>query len=113
MRTHSFIQSTPLLCSVMDHLPNIMVDVSLFLPLHPRLRPTLWHHIKSDRAIVRLPYFWEDDVAACWPDWCWSRIPEAGDGLAIYDFHPIFVALNVASRSVYETLKQRLGTTPM
>lgn len=63
MRTHGLHQSTLMFSAVMDHCPSIIADASLFLPGHPYLQPTLLHLGRS-RPLVRLPYWWEDDIAA-------------------------------------------------
>ncbi|WP_173984905.1 hypothetical protein [Magnetospirillum sp. SS-4] len=109
MRTHSLVQSTPLLGMVADHTP-IDVDVSLFLPFHRFLHATALPVGRSGRMIRRLPYLWEDDIAAGWPGWDWETggVPTDG-GLCILAFHPIHVALNTASLDRYDALKDSLG----
>jgi hypothetical protein len=63
--------------------------------------------------MVRLPYHWEDDVAANWPGWDWQAEPVWGEGFAAVDFHPLLVALNMASLTAYRDLKQRLAGRPL
>jgi hypothetical protein len=113
MRTHSLVQSSPIFDTVGTHFPQIQTDMSLFLPFHAGLQP-VDYFIGSDlRRMVRLPYHWEDDVAATWPGWDWEAEPVWGDGLAAVDFHPILVALNMASLSSYRGLKHRLAGRPL
>jgi hypothetical protein len=109
MRTHSLVQSSPIFDTVGTHFEQIQTDMSLFLPFHAGLQPFDYFIGANARRMVRLPYHWEDDVAAGWPGWDWNAEPVWGDGLAAVDFHPILVALNMASLSSYGDLKQSLA----
>lgn len=61
-----------------------------------------------------MPYYWEDDVSANWPGWSWSSpIEHDQDGLRIYDFHPIHVALNMSTMQDYDRLKSGLNGRPL
>lgn len=111
MRSHSLVQSSPLLASVLRHTP-VTVDVSLLLPFHAGLRPTKLF-LGEARPLVRLPYVWEDDVAALWPDWDWERGQVPDEGLCILDFHPIHVALNTADLDNYAALRRSLEGRPL
>ena len=108
LRSHSLVQSTVLLGLVADHTA-ITTDVSLLLPLHDGLHATEFPAGQSRRLLRRLPYVWEDDIMAVWPDWDWDigRLPQSG--LCILDFHPIHVALNSASLDAYGAVKMALG----
>lgn len=108
MRSHGLVQSTPLLGLVADQTA-IEVDVSLLLPFHEGLHRTEFHAGQSRRRIIRLPYVWEDDIAALWPggNWDIDALPETG--LCILDFHPIHVALNSGSMEAYGAAKAFLG----
>lgn len=107
MRTHSLVQSSPIFEVVGAQFGQIQTDMSLFLPFHDRLQPM--DFFPAGRRMIRLPYQWEDDVAALWPGWHWEAEPQLGEGLAAVDFHPILVALNVATLSTYHDLKRRLA----
>jgi hypothetical protein len=106
VRTHRLVQSTPLLTQIM-RLGYIRADVSLFLPATPHLRPvpvslegyTLW----------RIPYLWEDDyeMHSHAPCWDLARHLQIGEGLKVFNFHPVHVYLNSADLAPYEALKQR------
>jgi hypothetical protein len=106
MRTHALHQSTRIFAGILREFPQIAVDVSLFLPDHPGLDGTILH-LGADRPLMRLPYWWEDDVAALTPGWEWTSRPRASTGLRIFDFHPVHVALNMADLGAYERLKAR------
>jgi hypothetical protein len=109
MRTHSLVQSSPIFDTVGTHFEQIQTDMSLFLPFHAGLQPVDYFIGNQARRMVRLPYHWEDDVAAGWPGWSWDREPVWAEGLAGVDFHPILVALNMASLASYRDLKQSLA----
>lgn len=107
MRTHALYQSSMLFNEIDRNYQNITTDVSLFLPLHKGLAPVLWYGNRSpENRIVRLPYYWEDDVMAVSEEWIWDAPISAHEGLEIYDFHPIHVALNTDSLSQYYALKE-------
>ncbi len=113
VRTHALFQSSPILHHL-ETYTSIETDVSLFLPFCPGLRPTKAHFEAGGRGLIRLPYYWEDDTAALWPGWSWNGPQdEPPDGLRIYDFHPIHVALNMASLDAYQRLKEALNGRPM
>jgi hypothetical protein len=104
MRTHSLMQSSPLLINVLRSTP-IRVDVSMFLPHLPGLQPfPLW---MKRRALWRVPFFWEDDFEMERPEPIWELRPllDIGPGLKIFDFHPVHVHLNRVDLSAYQQLK--------
>lgn len=108
MRTHALVQSTPLLARVLRDTP-ITTDVSLFLPRTPFLRPhEFWWR---GRALVRIPYIWEDDceMHRGEPSWRLAQVLRVGEGLKVFDFHPLHVCLNSARPEPYEALKSRVG----
>jgi hypothetical protein len=106
MRTHDLYQSTSLFKLIGTEYRAIETDVSVLLFLHPGLRPVT--HRVSETCMTRLPFFWEDDIAAMDPNWDWrSGLPESV-GLRIFDFHPVHIALNTADLANYEALKAAL-----
>jgi hypothetical protein len=113
MRTHSLVQSTPIFAEVVSHT-NIETDVSLLLPLHKHLKPVIQYPVEGRRPLLRLPYFWEDDLASFDPIWDWaSEIEHGPDQLEIYDFHPIHIALNLNKMDEYRRLKSSLNGKPL
>lgn len=113
IRTHSLVQSTPIFVDVVSHT-EIKTDVSLLLPFHSKLKPVLQYFVEGKRPLLRLPYFWEDDLASFAPGWNWeSKIPHDPDQLEIYDFHPIHIALNMNKLSDYHRIKSALGGRPL
>ena len=113
MRTHGLFQSSELFALICDHYPPIETDVSLLLPFHRNLAPTELYMGASRRRLTRLPYCWEDDVAASWPGWRWDSEPTTSPGMTIFAFHPIHVALNTRVLAPYADLKRRLGSKPL
>jgi hypothetical protein len=106
MRTHCLVQSTPLLDLVAAET-DVAVDVSLFLP-HAGELEAVEHHCASGR-LLRLPYFWEDDLEMARPRPAWEpdRLLEHGAGLKIFDFHPVHVFLNTEAMARYQALKEQ------
>lgn len=113
LRTHKLVQSSPLIAEICATAPQIDVDVSLYLHRHSGLQPVVWRLDRAAKPLWRLPYFWEDDFAAADPDWSWSDSAPESDGLRIFDFHPILLALNVQDLTEYSGLKARLGRRPL
>ena len=104
LRTHGLYQSSPLLAAAAARW-GVEVDVSLFLPRAAHLQP---HRLRRGPAtLVRLPYFWEDDDEMFEPAPAWTlRDPRlCVDGLRIFDFHPVHLALNTTDYDHYVRLK--------
>jgi ubiquinone/menaquinone biosynthesis C-methylase UbiE len=104
-RTHSLVQSTPLLCEVMQST-ELTIEASLFLPGQTAAQPFRFEW--DGHALLRVPFHWEDDheMASAAPRW------EAGSGKRsgeIFNFHPIHVFLNSRDMSAYAGLKARFG----
>lgn len=113
LRSHALVQSSPIMKEIEDNT-NIDTDVSILLPFHKNLTPTKIYFSNGGRGLTRLPYYWEDDIASYWPGWSWASTPETPTGeMRIYDFHPIHVALNMASMADYERLKESLNGRPL
>jgi len=65
-------------------------DASVFLWKHSHLRPWI-----DQFGLVRLAYNWEDGIQADYGyGWTMDHVPFHGQGLKIFNFHPIFVYLN-------------------
>jgi hypothetical protein len=107
LRTHALVQSTPILAQVMSETP-ITADVSLFLPYAPSLRPVEYR--VGGQALLRLPYFWEDDdeMQQTTPNWRLSSLLAIGPGLKVFDFHPIHVYMNGADMAPYRRLRSHV-----
>jgi hypothetical protein len=110
MRTHALYSSLHLFRLVADDYRQIETDVSMFMPFQRGLRPFDYCVGIDGNGLVRIPYYWQDDIVSEWPGWSWdSPLPES-DGLRVFDFHPVFLALNIDGMAKYRALKDHLGT---
>lgn len=109
MRSHDLYQCSRLYHLIAESYPSIGIDLSLFLPWHQELQPVDIYSGRNLRRIVRLPFFWADDIAGTRPDWSWTQAPPTSNGLSIFVFHPVHVALNTDNLKPYEALKSALG----
>ena len=112
-RSHGLFQSSELFALIADEFPRLQTDVSLFHPGVDNLKPFVEYRGTSNRRLVRLPYFWEDDIYAVRPDWNWEGPVCQSEGLAIFDFHPVLVYLNDKDLLSYQSLKAELQHAPL
>ena len=103
-RAHCLFQSTPLLCEMLDRTP-IRIDGSLYLPHARSLAPVAYEW--NGRTLLRIPHFWEDDfeMERTAPIWELAPMLAGGEGLRVFDFHPIHVFLNSRTPGAYQDLK--------
>jgi hypothetical protein len=100
VRSHSMTQSSRLLHQF--KAAGLTHDCNLFVPLHSGVTLQPW---KDWTGMIRVPYFWEDDI------WILEGRREtpgnllASPGLKVFDFHPIHVALNTIHMTQYENAK--------
>jgi hypothetical protein len=105
-RSHAVCQSGPILTALAG--AGVQVDVTLFLPGVPGLRPFPFHI--AGRTLLRAPYNWSDDYEMYKPRASWDVDgPLALDGLRVFNFHPVLVYINARSLDVYEGLKAAGG----
>ena len=105
IRTHGLVQSTHLLAMLIKDF-DIEIDLSLFLVDTPNIIPHQIHFDKTLKPLLRIPYFWEDDVEGNKPKPCWKLKEFKDNGLKIYNFHPIHIVLNSPDTMNYERLKK-------
>jgi hypothetical protein len=106
MRSHALVQSSPILSAVIESTP-IRCDSSVLLSGARHLAPTGFPH--AEGPLLRIPYFWEDDVEMLRAGPCWALGEDgAPPGLRVYDFHPVHVFLNAGDLRPYHALR-RLG----
>jgi hypothetical protein len=101
VRSHSMTQNSYILESFEKF--GLIYDCNTFIPFSSNiiLRPYKYFTGK----IVKVPYFWEDDVHVLYR-WDWDvkkflRTP----GLKVFDFHPIHVFLNTEDIKRYNSAK--------
>jgi hypothetical protein len=107
MRSHALYQSSELLkTTILDF--DVKYDSSLFLPCASHISP---HEYFLDErvSIMRFPYFWEDDEEFLLPTPSWNLRDKryAVEGLKIFNFHPIHIALNSSSIHSYRKCTKR------
>lgn len=110
IRTHVLFQSTLLFRRLVQKY-KIETDVSLLLPHTPNLVPHSIHLGENLPKLIRVPYFWEDDIEMYNPNknwnlnYTWFKFK----GLKIFDFHPIHVYLNSYNMKNYEFIREHEG----
>ncbi len=108
-RTHSLLQSTPLLVAMRE--AGITVDVSLFLP-GTHCGPHTF--FLPNGQLCRIPFHWEDDAALWEPGeqlvLDYTRLDTTP--FSIFNFHPIHIYLNLSTPEQYEAFKQARPQTP-
>ena len=103
MRTHSLVQSSPLLHEIFFSFPQLQLDVSLFMHRSPFAHKVKWNF--DGVSFDRLLYNWEDD--AHFFAFEEDKYPELFFGdLTVFNFHPIHVFLNSSDGSEYRRLKK-------
>jgi len=104
-RTHSLVQSTPLLCEIMASTP-LTIDASLFLPGQSYVQPFRFEW--DGHSMLRVPFHWEDDheMASAAPHWSLGARQAKGE---VFNFHPIHIYLNSVDMKAYGSLKARFG----
>ncbi len=104
VRSHSMTQSSQLL----DLFKNLGLthDCNHFIPVEAgiELKPwTLWNEM------IRVPYFWEDDLACVYEQQGFHPYDMKKlllrPGLKVFDFHPIHVYLNTERLDRYENTR--------
>lgn len=97
VRSHSMTQSSYLL----DYFKNAEIthDVNHFIPSHINLRLKPW---LLWNGMIRVPYFWEDDIACLYGSGCNITSLAKRVGLKVFDFHPIHIFLNTEHFDRYE-----------
>ena len=89
---------------------TIEIDVSLLLPHAAFLEPVDYYSNK--KRLIRIPYFWEDDLEMQRPVPCWQLTPlleGRQQGLKVFDFHPVHLYLNAPNMGPYQALKERVS----
>jgi hypothetical protein len=106
VRTHGLYQSTSLITSFCS-IPNLQVDLSLFMPSYPINEPLYVNY--NGGSLLRLPFVWEDDYHLQHAStWSFENVLETDGKYIVFDFHPIHIALNSRSMNNYQKMKQRV-----
>lgn len=112
VRSHALYQNSNLLWRMRNKY-DLQVDCSLFLPYSPQIIPHTLCHSAADTPLVRIPFFWEDDVECLKPDRQWKidNPKLMVKGLKMFNFHPFYVGINETDFSRYLRIKKELCTS--
>lgn len=108
VRAHCLVSNSRLLLTMLEDY-GIDNEVSILLRDTPNIVP---HHIKykkGGRILVRIPFFWEDDIQIHFGEtdvWQVIHPKYHVPGLKVFNFHPMYYWLNSCSMAPYETVKQ-------
>jgi hypothetical protein len=108
VRTHSLVQSSPLLQKIINET-ELQTDVSVFLPLMPNITPV--KVTMGGRALLRVPYLWEDsyEILQESPDWQLEKLTALGPGFKVVNFHPIHIYLNSPTILRYQRMRREVS----
>jgi hypothetical protein len=109
VRTHALYQSSRLLYKLYEQY-GFISDSSLFMPHSNALVP---HHLtfsQSGKHLIRIPYFWEDDVECLAQESGWDIRADVfhPEGLKVFNFHPVYFGLNCRTLDNYNALKHSI-----
>ena len=110
MRTHSLVQSTPLLQKIFGLYKQLTVDLSTLTYRFKHVERFPWRF--SNVEFERINYNWEDDIEFSNPNFNWQR-PEFFGETTIFNYHPIHVALNSSVDTNYRGLIKELNGSPL
>lgn len=110
IRTHSLVQSSPMLYEIFSNYPQLKLDVSLCMHKaeHAQKVPWSFAGVKFDRIM----YNWEDDFEFETKQFS-DKDQKFFGKLTIFNFHPIHVHLNSSDGTEYSRLKSTLGELPL
>ncbi|MEW6470021.1 MAG: hypothetical protein AB1458_13920 [Bacteroidota bacterium] len=105
VRTHGLFQSSPLLKQLVDEF-GVKYDSSLFLPYTKNIEPHGMYY-RGSGELIRLPYFWSDYTEANHPsrDFSFANPKYHMEGMKVFNFHPVHVALNTEDVRRYDELR--------
>ncbi len=101
VRSHSMTQNTYLLNLFVEK--KLRYDCNHFIPeqANVKIKPwTLWNEL------IRVPYFWEDDISCLYKKNSPMHKLVRRDGLRVFDFHPIHIFLNTENLQRYERTRE-------
>ena len=96
VRSHSLTQSTPLLDTFAA--AGLTHECNHLIPHHAQIALAPWKHWNK---MLRVPFFWEDDVACLYQENVAMNELSERQSLKVFNFHPIHIALNTSSLDLY------------
>jgi hypothetical protein len=97
VRSHSMLQSSELF--ELFAQKGLTHECNHFIPAQSGINLEPWQLWNS---MIKIPYFWEDDVACLYGDETAMSVLVQRSGIRVFDFHPIHVFLNTAHLETYE-----------
>ncbi len=101
VRSHSLFQSSRILETFSKN--GLTHDVNQFFPASCNMELKPW---KLWNGLIRMPYFWGDDIDLYYHSREDIKPLASKPGLKIFDFHPIHVFLNTESIERYERTRE-------
>ena len=106
IRMHGLYQNSRLLNKIPDILPNIKIDVSLYLPQLKQIE-VFDYRTTNFKTLKRIPFVWEDDMEFFNnQNWSLDKLKK-NKGITILNFHPIHVFLNSSNSNNYDQIKKK------
>ena len=103
VRSHSMTQNSNILDLFKEN--GLMFDCNTFIPFNSGINLKAYKHWNG---LVKVPYFWEDDVH-CIYGWEWDVEKFLNyKGLKVFDFHPIHIFLNTENLRRYNKARPYL-----
>ncbi len=104
IRSHSLTQSSSILGYLVEK--GFTHEVNHFISWHSKIELRPWEYWQ--KGMLRIPYFWEDDVHCTYKhNWSVDEVLKS-NGLKVFDFHPIHIFLNTEDLSRYEAARPYL-----
>jgi len=101
IRSHDLMQKSELLNILSEY--GLKYDCNLYIPYNSKIINKPFIH--WDHSTIRVPHFWEDDVACLYND-IWNVDNYLNyKGVKVFDFHPIHIALNSENMERYTQFK--------
>ncbi|KOA21032.1 hypothetical protein CLHOM_06200 [Clostridium homopropionicum DSM 5847] len=106
VRTHSLMQSSNILDLYQKQ--GLKYETNTYIPLRSNILLKPYYHWNG---ILRIPFFWEDDVHCLdiengdEKDWDVNRFIDY-DGIKVFNFHPIHLFLNTENLQRYRKAKE-------
>jgi hypothetical protein len=101
VRNHSITQNSIILDGFYKY--GLKYDFNIFIPFTSNIK--LKPYKDEVSGLIRVPYFWEDDVH-CISEWDWDIKKFLNyEGLKVFNFHPIHIFLNTEKIERYENAK--------
>lgn len=104
VRTHSLFQSERLLQSFAQDY-GMAIDCSILLPRCDAVVPHTIAWPDVEETLIRVPHVFQDNVHMAFKrNWTLTDTMPAGQGLKVFDFHPLHILLNSRDMTSFRQL---------